>query len=106
MITMFLILFKWQCGNSMGLHQLLFIISEEHMDIDCIFQPTMDESLKGNSITVANDDSNIPPSSVESKLTQSTKGDTTLSKDRLWWIYISPPLTTREERHRQTKITQ
>ena len=25
---------------------------EEHMDIDCIFQPTMDESLKGNSISV------------------------------------------------------
>ena len=52
---------------------------EEHSDIDCIFQPTMDESLKGNSITVANDDSDSPPSSVESKMTQSSKGDDTLS---------------------------
>ena len=42
---------------------------EEHTDIDCIFQPTMDESLKGNSITVGIDDSDTPPSSVESKLT-------------------------------------
>ena len=52
---------------------------EEHSDIDCIFQPTMDESLKRNSITVANDDSDSPPSSVESKMTQSSKGDDTLS---------------------------
>ena len=52
---------------------------EEHMDIDCIFQLTMDESLKGNSITVGIDDSDTPPGSVESKLTQSTEGDTTLS---------------------------
>ena len=52
---------------------------EEHMDIDCIFQPTMDESLKGNSITVGIDDSDTPPSSVESKLTRSMEGDTTLS---------------------------
>ena len=52
---------------------------EEHLDIDCIFQRTMDESLKGNSITVANDSSNSPPSSVESKMTQSTQGDDTLS---------------------------
>ena len=77
-----LILFKWQCGNSMGLHQSLFIIStqdKEHSDIDCIFQPTMDESLKSNSITVANDDSDSPPSSVESKMTRSSKGDDTLS---------------------------
>ena len=36
---------------------------EEHLDIDSIFQLTMDESLKGNSITVANDDSETPPSS-------------------------------------------
>ena len=40
-----------------------------HTDIDCIFQPTMDESLKGNSISVRNEDSNSPPSSVESKFT-------------------------------------
>ena len=52
---------------------------EEHLDIDCIFQLTMDESLKGNSITVANDDSDCPPSSVESKMTQSNKRDDTLS---------------------------
>ena len=52
---------------------------EEHLDIDSIFQPTMDESLKGNSITVANDDSDTPPSSVESKLTQPSKGDKKLS---------------------------
>ena len=29
MTMMPLILFKWQCGNSMGLHQLLFIISTQ-----------------------------------------------------------------------------
>ena len=42
---------------------------EEYIDIDCIFQLTMDESLKGSSISVGNEDSNSPPSSVESKLT-------------------------------------
>ena len=42
---------------------------EEHTDIDCIFQPTMDESLKGNSISVQNEDSDSLPSSAESKLT-------------------------------------
>ena len=52
---------------------------KEHMDIDCIFQLTMDESLKGNSISVRNEGNNSPPSSVESKLTQSMEGDTTLS---------------------------
>ena len=52
---------------------------EEHLDIDCIFQPTKDESLKGNSITVANDNTDSPPSSVESKMTQSSRGDNTLS---------------------------
>ena len=52
---------------------------EEHSDIDCIFQPTMDESLKGNSITVTNDDSDSPPMSGESKMTRSSKGDDTLS---------------------------
>ena len=52
---------------------------EEHSDIDCIFQPTMDESLKGNSIAVAKDDTDSPPSSVESKMTRSSKGDNTLS---------------------------
>ena len=52
---------------------------KEHSDIDCIFQPTMDESHKGNSIRVANDDSDSPPSSVESKMTQLSKGDKTLS---------------------------
>ena len=52
---------------------------EEHLDIDCIFQVTMDESLKGNSITVANDNSDSPPSSVESKMTQLSKGDDALS---------------------------
>ena len=51
---------------------------EEHSESDCIFQPTMDESLKGNSITVANDNSDSPPSSVESKMTQLSKGDKTL----------------------------
>ena len=52
---------------------------KEHTGIDCIFQPTMDESLKGNSISVQNEDSDSPPSSVESKLTQSMEGDTMLS---------------------------
>ena len=52
---------------------------EEHSDIDCIFQLTMDESLKVNSITVANDVTDSPPSSVESKVTQSSKGNDTLS---------------------------
>ena len=52
---------------------------EEHTDMDCIFQMTMDKSLKGNSITVGNEDSDSPPSSVESKLTRSMEGDTMLS---------------------------
>ena len=52
---------------------------KEHSDIDCIFQLTMDGSLKGNSITVANDDTDSPPSSVESKMTRSSRGDNTLS---------------------------
>ena len=52
---------------------------KEHTDIDCVFQLTMDESLKGNSISVGNEDSDSPPSSVESKLTRSMEGDTTLS---------------------------
>ena len=51
---------------------------EEHSDIDSIFQLTMDESLKGNSITVANDDSETTPSSEESKLTRLSKGDNNL----------------------------
>ena len=52
---------------------------KEHLDNDCIFQPTMDESLEGNSITVANNNTDSPPSSVESKMTRSSKGDDTLS---------------------------
>ena len=47
---------------------------KEHSDIASIFQLTMDESLKGNSITVANDDSDTPPSSEESKLTRLSTG--------------------------------
>ena len=42
---------------------------KEHSDIESIFQLTMDESLKGNSITVANDNLDTPPSLEESKLT-------------------------------------
>ena len=52
---------------------------KEHSDIDSIFQLTMDESLKGNSITVANDDSETTPSSEEFKLTRLSKGDNNLS---------------------------
>ena len=51
---------------------------EEHSDIDSIFQLTMDESLKENSITVANNDSETTPSSKESKLTRLSKGDDNL----------------------------
>ena len=58
---------------------IVYTRCKEHMDIDCIFQLTMDESLNGNSITVANDNSDSPPSSVESKMTRSTQGDDTLS---------------------------
>ena len=39
----------------------------------------MDESLKGNSSTVANDDSETTPSLEESKLTRPSKGDNNLS---------------------------
>ena len=52
---------------------------KEHLDINSICQPTMDESLKGNSITVANNDSETTPSSEESKLTRLSKGDDNLS---------------------------
>ena len=52
---------------------------EEHLDIDSIFQLTMDDSLKENSITVANNYLETTPSSEESKLTRLSKGDDNLS---------------------------
>ena len=55
-----------------------YIRCKKHSDIDSIFQLTMDESLKGNSITVANNDSETAPSSKESKLTRLSKGDDNL----------------------------
>ena len=58
---------------------LFYTRCEEHLDIDSISQPTMEESLKGNSITVANDNSETTPSSEESKLTRLSKGDNNLS---------------------------
>ena len=61
-----LIWFQWQYRNSMDLHLLLYIIfiqdAKNIQIFDSIFQLTMDESLKGNSITVANDDLETPPS--------------------------------------------
>ena len=61
-----------------AVYDIFYTRCKAHLDIDCIFQPTIDESLQGNSITVANDDSDSPPSSVESYMTQSSKGDDTL----------------------------
>ena len=79
MIIIPLILFKWQYGFTPITVYYFYTRCEEHLDIDSIFQPTMDESLKGNSSTVANDDSETTPSSEESKLTRLSKGDNNLS---------------------------
>ena len=49
------------------------------MDIDSIFQPTMDKRLKGNSLTVGNDDSETTPNSDGSQLSKPSTGDEHLS---------------------------
>ena len=74
---------------------------KEHLDIDSIFQLTMDESLKGNSITVANDDSGTTPSSEESKLTRPSKGDDNLSINCFTFLY---PFIKNENKNMMNRI--
>ena len=49
------------------------------MDIDSIFQPTMDKRLKGNSLMVGNDDSETTQNSDGSLLSKPSTGDEYLS---------------------------
>ena len=67
----------------MDLHLLLFIIfftrCEEHSGIDSIFQQTMDKRLKGNSLTVGNDDSETTPNSDGSQFSKPSTDDEHLS---------------------------
>ena len=67
----------------MDLQLLLFIIffarCEEHSDIDSIFQPTMDDKLKGSSLMVPNEDSDTTPNSEGSQLTKPSTADQHLS---------------------------
>ena len=49
------------------------------MDIDSIFQRTMDKRLKGNSLMVGNDDSETTPNSDGSLLSKPSTGDEHLS---------------------------
>ena len=56
-----------------------FIRCEEHSDIDSVFQPTMDDTLKGSSLFVLNKDSDNTPNSEESQLTKPITADQHLS---------------------------
>ena len=56
-----------------------FTRCEEHLDIDSIFQPTMDKRLKGNSLIVGNDNSETTPNSDGSQLSKPSTGDEHLS---------------------------
>ena len=47
-----------------------FTTCEEHLDIDSIFQPTMDDRLKGSSLMVLNKDSETTPNSDGSQLSK------------------------------------
>ena len=49
------------------------------MDIDSIFQPTMDDRLKGSSLTVPNEDSDTTPNSDGSQLSKPSAADQHLS---------------------------
>ena len=49
------------------------------MDIDPIFQPTMDDRLKRSSLTVLNEDLDTTPNSEGSQLTQPSTADQHLS---------------------------
>ena len=45
------------------------------MDFDSVFQPTMDDRLKGISLTVLNEDLDNTPNSEESQLTKPSTAD-------------------------------
>ena len=72
-----LILSKWQCG--INCHLFFFTRCEEHLDIDSIFQPTMDDRLKGNSLMVLNEDLENTPNSDGSQLSKQSTADQQLS---------------------------
>ena len=52
---------------------------EEHSDIDSVFQPSMDNRLKGSSLTVPNEDSDTTQNSEGSPLTKPSTADQHLS---------------------------
>ena len=56
-----------------------FTPCEEHLDIDSVFQPTMDDRLKGSSLMVLNKDLDNTPNSEESQLTKPSTADHHLS---------------------------
>ena len=56
-----------------------FTRCEEHLDIDSIFQTTMDDRLKGNSLTVLNEDLETTPNSDGSQLSKPSTADQHLS---------------------------
>ena len=60
---------------------LLFCFTrcEVHSDIDSVFQPTMDNRLKGSSLMVLNKDSDTKPNSEGSQLTKPSTTDQHLS---------------------------
>ena len=51
----------------------------KHLDIDSIFQPTMDDRLKGNSLTVLNKDLDTTLNSDGSQLSKPSTADQHLS---------------------------
>ena len=58
---------------------MLFQSHEEHLDIDSIFQPTMDDRLKGNSLIILHEDSDTSPNSDGSQLSKPSTADQHLS---------------------------
>ena len=56
-----------------------FTRCEEHSDIDSVFHLLMDDRLKGNSLTVGNDDSETTPNSDGAQLSKPSAGDEHLS---------------------------
>ena len=56
-----------------------FTRCEEHSDIDAVFQPTMDDRLKGSSCMVLNEDTDSTPNSEGSQLTKTSTADQHLS---------------------------
>ena len=71
---------RWDCAGKLLLPFIIFFTRcEEHSDIDSIFQPTMDNRLKGCSLTVPNEDLDTTPNSDGSQLSKPSMTDHNLS---------------------------